>query len=80
MTIILHTYNTQYNNTIIILSGHSDGGTHSFWSSSIIVPLGHSHPPSQIRGHTLKRNLLAQVVGQLVQFFWTCPLTGQVAM
>ena len=60
---------------IAILSGHLSGVTHSFRSSSIIVPSGHSHPDLsavQFRGQTLKKNLLAHVVAQLgsaVQFF-----------
>ena len=67
---------------VVILSGHSSGDTHSFRSSSIIVPSGHSHPVAltvQTGGQPLKKNLLAHVVAQLViQFFRTCPLTGQV--
>ena len=60
---------------VVILSGHLSGDTHSFRSSSIIVPSGHSHPDplsTQTRGQILKKNLLAHVVAQLgsaVQFF-----------
>ena len=71
-----------YNNTVFILLGHLSGDTHSFRSSSIMVPAGHSHPLTlQIRRQPLRRNLLAQVVahpGGTVQFFRTCPLTGHV--
>lgn len=56
---------------IVLLSGHLSMDTHSFLSSSITVPSGHSHPPPQISRQILKNNLLAHVVAQLgsaVQF------------
>ena len=63
---------------IVILSGHLSGDTHSFWSSSITVPSGHSHLESlwQSGIQTWKLNLVMHVVLQAVQFFCTCPLTG----
>ena len=48
--------------TSYVLVGHSSGGTHIFESSSMTVPLGHSHPPTtQILGQGLGRNLSSQV-------------------
>ena len=46
-----------------ILVGHSSGGTHILESSSMTVPVGHSHPPTtQILGQGLGMNLSLQVV------------------
>ena len=70
-----------YMHVVVILSGHLSGDTHSFRSSSITVPSGHSHLDSlhvQVTGQTVKWNLLVHVVAQEVQFFRNCPLTGQV--
>ena len=64
---------------LIILSGHSLGGTHLFETSSMTVPLGHSHPlTTQTAGQGLGMNLLLHVVaqrGSAAHSFTTCPST-----
>ena len=61
-----------------VLSGHSLEGTHLLESSSMIVPLGHVHTPVQTRSKGLKKNLLAQVVGNSSPHGCTiCPSTVQ---
>ena len=50
-------------------------GTHLFESSSMTIPVGHSHPPKkQIKGQALNVNLLVHVTahpGGAAQLFLT---------
>ena len=58
--IYVHTYVATYN--FILLSGHSLMGTHLFESSSMTIPVGHSHPSiTQIAGQAINVNLLVHV-------------------
>ena len=63
---------------------HSLGATHSFLSSSIKVPSGHSHPLTmQTAGQTIGSWVLLHVWWQSgceAHSFLTCPSTGQAVI
>ena len=72
-------YRNDYN-----VPSHSLGATHSFLSSSITVPSGHSHPLAiQTAGQTIGSWVLLHVWWQSgceAHSFLTCPSTGQTVI
>ena len=62
---------------------HSLGGTHSFWSQSMTVPLGHSHPSGiQVRGQATGPVLLHArwQLGCVAHSLLICPWMGQAVI
>ena len=58
----------------ILLSGHCDGMTHLLCSSSITIPSGQPHPPTQTLGHGEATPMFEQVAGHNgAQSINTCP-------